>query len=171
VAELSKLGGVAKGTVVALEGGAGNPTIETVYALAGALGCGLSDLLEGAPDPMVVELPASKRSSRIGALRGRVLQRFAPTGAVEVFEILVSSGGLRRSRPHAYGVYEHVWVADGRIELGPSEEPFELSAGDYVCFPAWQDHHYRALDPPVRMLMLLSFVRAVPDGPVLRHLE
>jgi quercetin dioxygenase-like cupin family protein len=67
-----------------------------------------------------------------------------------------------RSHPHAHGVYEHVWVADGRVRLGPDQDPFDLEAGDYVCFPGWHEHTYRPLAPPVRLLMLLSYARAVP---------
>ena len=57
------------------------------------------------------------------------------------------------------------------IELGPTEEPFELDRGDYVCFPGWREHRYRPLDPPVRLLMLLSYARSVPAVPVLQHLS
>src|SRR4051794_38880126 len=45
VAELSRRSGVARATLMQLEGGAGNPTLDTLYAVADALGAPLSDLL------------------------------------------------------------------------------------------------------------------------------
>jgi transcriptional regulator with XRE-family HTH domain len=170
-AELAELAGIAKGTVSAIESGEANPTVDTIYALAAALGCPMADLLTDAPDPMLVERPAADETVKIGALSGQLLQRFTPTGPVEVFEIRLDGSRMRRSQPHATGVYEHVWVAKGRVELGPSDAPFELGQGDYVCFAGWCEHHYKALEPPVVLLMLLSFARSVPTVPVLRHLS
>jgi transcriptional regulator with XRE-family HTH domain len=168
--ELAELAGTAKGTVSAIEAGKANPTVETVYAVAAALGCTMADLLADTPDPMIVEIRGPARSERIGEFDGRLLQRFAPTGPVEIYEISVNDRKLRRSRPHAHGVYEHIWVADGRVQLGPVDQIVELDAGDYVCFPGWHDHQYRVLVRPARLLMLLSYTRTVPEVPVLRHL-
>jgi transcriptional regulator with XRE-family HTH domain len=171
LAQLAELAGIAKGTVSAIEAGEANPTVDTVYALAAALGCAMAELLADAPDPMLVEVRGGGPRKRMGALDGRLLQRFTPTGPVEVFQVSLANRRTVRSQPHAQGVYEHVWVAAGRIRLGPTEDPFELVPGDYVCFAGWREHDYRALEPPVRMLMLLSYVRTVPEVPVLRHLS
>lgn len=170
LAELADLAGIAKGTVAAIEGGQANPTVETVYALAAALGCSMSDLLSGSPDPMLMERRGPGRLERLGALDVRLLHRFTPSGPVEVYEAALDSTELRRSEPHARGVYEHVWVVAGSVQLGPTEAPFHLGAGDYVCFPGWLEHHYRAYEVPVRMLLMLSYARPVPEVPVLRHL-
>lgn len=122
------------------------------------------------PDPMLVERRATGQLERIGAVDGRLLQRFTPTGPVEVYEIVLAERGTRRSSPHPRGVYEHVWVAQGKILLGPPDDPLDLAAGDYVCFAGWHEHIYRPTERPVKMLMLLSYVRPVPEVPVLRHL-
>jgi transcriptional regulator with XRE-family HTH domain len=170
LAELADLAGIAKGTVAAIEGGQANPTVDTVYALATALGCSMPDLLAGAPDPMLVEHRGPGTLERVGALDVRLLQRFTPNGPVEVYEASLANRRPRSSEPHARGVYEHVWVIAGRVELGPSEDPYELGPGDYVCFAGWREHHYRAIDPEVRMLLMLSYSRPLPEVPVLRHL-
>lgn len=171
LAQLAALAGTAKGTVVAIEAGRANPTVDTVYALAAALGCQMADLLAGAPDPMLTEVRAGGEARRFGAVDARLLQRFAPTGPVEVFEVRLPDRVTRRSPPHAQGVYEHVWVAEGRVRVGPADAPFDLDPGDYVCFAGWQQHHYRARDAPARLLMLLSYVRPAAEVPVLRHLS
>lgn len=171
LAQLAELAGTAKGTVVAIEAGRANPTVDTVYALAAALGCQMADLLAGAPDPMLTEVRGGGETQRFGAVDARLLQRFAPTGPVEVFEVPLRDRTTRPSPPHAQGVYEHVWVAAGRVRVGPADTPIDLDAGDYVCFAGWQPHQYRALKAPARLLMLLSYVRPAAEVPVLRHLS
>jgi transcriptional regulator with XRE-family HTH domain len=168
-AELAALAGTAKGTVLGIERGRANPTVDTVQALAGALGCSIADLLDGSPDPMMTVRGAGEPYSRIGALEGRLLQRFSPTGPVEVFEMLLASKRARESPPHPDGVYEHIWVSSGRLIAGPVDDPVELGPGDYICFPGWRRHRYRALEVPVRMVMMLSLKRSLPEAPALHH--
>ena len=137
--------------------------------LAAALGCSVAELLDGSPDPMVVFRPGDEPRGRIGTLEGRLLHRFTPTGPVEILEITLATTRKRTSPPHPDGVYEHVWVAEGRVATGPEEDPIELGPGDYACFPGWHRHHYRALQAPVRMLMMLSLRRYLPETPSLHH--
>jgi transcriptional regulator with XRE-family HTH domain len=169
--QLAALSNTAKGTVSQIENGQANPTIETIDAIAKALGCAAADLVVIVTDPMVVYCPATTKRERVGAVDGKLLQRFAPTGPVELYEISLRKAQRRLSTPHAIGVYEHLWVASGRVELGPVTAPFVLTAGDYVCFQGWQEHIYRALDGPVQLLLMLSYVRSQMDGTILRHIE
>src|SRR3954470_16003535 len=52
--ELSRRSGVARNTIASLERGDGNPTVDTLYALADALGVGLAELLEAPPAARLV---------------------------------------------------------------------------------------------------------------------
>src|SRR3954469_24313391 len=55
LSELSRATGVGKATLSAIENGRGNPTVETLAALAAALGVPLVDLLAvAAPAPVAV---------------------------------------------------------------------------------------------------------------------
>jgi len=56
VLELSRRSGVARGTIAALERGEGNPTVDTLYALADTLGVPLSSLLEAPADSAAVRV-------------------------------------------------------------------------------------------------------------------
>src|SRR3954452_17082141 len=56
VLELSRRSGVARNTIAALERGEGNPTIDTLYALADALGVPLADLLVSREAPAAVHV-------------------------------------------------------------------------------------------------------------------
>src|SRR3954469_9486382 len=88
LSELARATGVGKATLSAIENGRGNPTVETLAALAGALGVPVVDLLDmPAPAPVTVVRagrgePAGDGLERVGRLAsgGAELQRaaFAP---------------------------------------------------------------------------------------------
>src|SRR5918912_3248070 len=77
-AELAALAGTSKGTVTAVESGRANPTVDTVHALAAALGCSIGDLLDGSPDPMTTLSRGTDPHQPIGTFQGRLLHRFTP---------------------------------------------------------------------------------------------
>src|SRR4051794_16899727 len=80
VLELSRRSGVARNTIAALERGEGNPTLETLYALADALGVPLADLLV-APAPAVSVVRAGAGARVEGAaLEGELLGAVEPPG-------------------------------------------------------------------------------------------
>src|SRR5919197_5232964 len=73
--ELARRSGVARNTIAALEAGDGNPTVDTLYALANALGVPLSDLLER-PEPGAQVVRAGAGPVVEGAaLHARLLER------------------------------------------------------------------------------------------------
>src|SRR3954471_17652791 len=74
LSELARATGVGKATLSAIENGRGNPTVETLAALAAALGVPVVDLLAvAAPAPVTVVRagrgePASDGMERVGRL-------------------------------------------------------------------------------------------------------
>jgi len=171
--EFAKLAGVSAGTLSAIEAGSANPTVSTLQALSTVLGCKIGDLLEHGPDPMTRLLRVGD-SAWVGggAYPTRQLHRFTPNGPVELFEMDVNGLDTRVSEPHAEGIYEHVWVVAGAVVAGPSDGTVELQTGDYLCFPGWRSHSYRATEPGTRLLVVLSYTRAQwADRPSLAHSE
>src|SRR5262245_35142332 len=80
VLELSRRSGVARNTIAALERGEGNPTLETLYALADALGVALSELLV-APEPAVSVVRAGTGAHVSGSsLSAELLERIERPG-------------------------------------------------------------------------------------------
>src|SRR4051794_3760835 len=78
--ELSRRSGVARNTIAALEAGEGNPTVDTLYALANALRVPLSDLLDKpAPGAQVVRAGAGPAVEG-AALDARLLERIERPG-------------------------------------------------------------------------------------------
>jgi transcriptional regulator with XRE-family HTH domain len=140
LSELARTTGVGKATLSAIENGRGNPTVETLAALAGALGVPVVDLLD-VPEPAPVTVVRAgagealddglERVGRIGG-GGADLQRatFAPNALVE-------------APPRAAGARIHLVVTGGTLVAGPAERISELGPGDYVAFPADVPHVFR----------------------------
>src|SRR3954470_14979759 len=131
VLELSRRSGVARNTIAALERGDGNPTVDTLYALADALAVPLASLLEA---PVVAPVQVVRAGSGLhvegAALEAELLERFERPGVFgELYAIRFLAGGAREAAPHPFGVSEHLHVHRGRVRVGPVEHPVELGPG------------------------------------------
>src|SRR5689334_23252425 len=89
---LAKRSGVARATLTKIEAGDGNPTIDTLYAVADALGVPLGDLIGEPPAATrVVVVPAGVGATVRGAVSPRLLDRVPGHGVTEVYEISFST--------------------------------------------------------------------------------
>jgi transcriptional regulator with XRE-family HTH domain len=159
-AALARASGVARATLAELEAGRGNPTVETLYALASVLGVTLADLLVEAEAPAVQVVRAGEGPQVTGpVLEARLLRQAALDRArVEVYELRVLPGRPRRADPHAAGVVEQLLLHAGRLRVGPEQDPVELAPGDFVAFDGSAAHVYEALggEPASATLVMTS---------------
>lgn len=155
---LARASGVGKATLSALETGGGNPTIETLWALANALGVPFGELL-ARPDRPATRVVRSGAAPTLEGAAGtvRLLERVVGAGLVEVYDMTLEAGQHHEATPHAPGVVEHLLVITGRVRTGPVADPVTVSAGDLVTFAADRPHRYAAPDGPARMVLLLSY--------------
>ncbi|MFN2629472.1 MAG: helix-turn-helix domain-containing protein [Gaiellaceae bacterium] len=166
LADLAARSHVAKATLANLEKGRGNPTIETLWALALGLGVAFSDLLEQ-PDAVEVSVVRSDDGVHVASqsadppLDLRLLDRLERSGLTEVFEFALS--GRHEGLPHGPGIVERVLVTSGRMLVGPADAPAELALGDFVRFPGDRPHVYASLDRPCRGVLLVEYPPA-PTG-------
>lgn len=161
--ELGRLSGLAKGTLTQLEAGRANPTIETLQALARALGAGLPDLVAD-PPPSGIEVVRDGEGSTVAApsVRGRFVHRAAlGTMVVETMTIHLTAGLEHHGPAHAPGVVQQVYVLEGVVEIGPLGDVATLHPHDFARFPADQPHVCRAPDGDVELLSWF-FIPAVP---------
>jgi transcriptional regulator with XRE-family HTH domain len=160
LAELARRAAVARATLTQLEAGAGNPTLETLYALANTLGVPLSDLIgEPAAPPVRVVRAEEMPLIRGEALEGRLLERIELGAHVlELFATRLLPGAVQSSGPHPPGTREHLLVQSGRARVGPVGEAVELGPGDLVVFDATRPHAYAALgtEPAEVALLIVS---------------
>jgi len=74
---------------------------------------------------------------------------------VELYELRVLPGRLRRADPHQPGVTEQLLVHKGRLRCGPEQSPVDLEPGDFAHFDASVPHVYGALGEPVTAALVM----------------
>lgn len=159
LSELARSSGVSKATLSGLERGTGNPSVDTVWALARALNVPFGELFDENDDDAVrvrrideAQVVTSERG-----FVGRKLLSRQGRGGIEVYVLDLDRGARRKAAPHSPGVIEHVIVVSGRAEVGPDSEATIIEEGDRITFLADRPHHYHALDGPARLLSLTDY--------------
>ncbi|QLY30296.1 helix-turn-helix domain-containing protein [Nocardia huaxiensis] len=157
--EVAKRAGIAKSTLSQLESGAGNPSVETLWALCVALGIQFAQLFELPPRPRVQVIRADEGTvvfSEHADYRSILLSAAPPNVRRDFYRITAEPGEPRRSEPHMPGVMEHVVLGAGRALVGLSEAPEELGPGDYIAYPGDLPHLFQALEPGTWATMVLE---------------
>lgn len=162
LSDLARASGVAKATLSALEAGRGNPTIETLSAIATALTVPLGDLITAAePEPITVVRNDEGTFVPGSANDLRLVMRFAPTGPVELYEATWPKRSTRNAGAHGPGTREHVFVTRGGLKVGPVGREVGLAGGDYATFLADEPHIYEAR-ANTRALLLMQWAPGDP---------
>lgn len=130
--------GVGKATLSELEAGTRNPTLETLYALAGPLGVPLSGLLGD----------ETGRSVSDGVVDARLLtvRMHDDGGTTEVFWLTIADEGTRVSPPHHPGPIEHLRVVRGVALVGPLHAERLVAAGESFSWSGGTEHSYGSTD-------------------------
>lgn len=159
LSELAKRAGVAKSTLSQLEAGAGNPSIETLWALASALDVPFNSLVS-TREP-AVRLTRAGEGPMLTSGQANYVVRLvssSPPGARrDVCLISAEPGEPKFSQPHQRNTDEHVIIVTGSAMAGPSDEPVKLSAGDSLTYPGDIAHVFEALTPGTQMINMLDY--------------
>lgn len=157
LSDLARASGVAKATLSALEGGRGNPTLETLSALAAALQVPMGDLITSAdPEPVTVVRADAGTDIPGTANDLRLIAQFTPGGTVELYEAIWPKRSTRNAGGHGPGTREHVLVTRGGLKVGPLGREVGLASGDYATFAADEPHLYEAR-AGTRALLLMQW--------------
>jgi transcriptional regulator with XRE-family HTH domain len=141
---LAAASGIGRSTLARLEAGQGNPTVETLFAIADALGVSIGALLAESAAPGVYVQRAADAVRVSGGVEASVVDRLALAGTAEILSVRFPAGKLRRARAHAPGVVEHLLITSGIVEAGPVGQTVVLEAGDFLRFTADVPHVYTA---------------------------
>lgn len=149
---LSQRSGVAKSTLSLIESGRGNPTIETVWAIANALETPFGSLVERldaeSDEPAEVQGAGEKV---------RFIERYGTDPEIEVYEMVISEGHNRSSSPHPPGVRERVVVLHGEMLVGSAPHSVLLRPGQSHAFEADVEHSYSAPKGDATALVLVEY--------------
>lgn len=156
VSELARRAGISKATVSQLEGGAANPSVETLWALGVALGVPFAVLVDqqaNAPTLIRADDHAGVPSSA-AAYSATLLSASPPGARRDVYLIRAEPGDARRSDPHHPGTIEHVILIAGRARIGPVDEPVLLDPGDYLTYAGDAPHIFEATEPGTSAVLI-----------------
>jgi transcriptional regulator with XRE-family HTH domain len=168
---LAERAGVAKSTVSLIERGQGNPSIETISALAAALGVPFASIFHDESPPDETSLVREHDSPVIAVdqagLQGDdliVRHLLTRTGGAlnEIYTLLLEHGTARHADAHATGRYEHIVVAAGSVQISTDSFSEVLNTGDLLSFRADRAHTYRVIDGPVRLVSIHEYPRHAP---------
>jgi len=159
VVELARRSGVGRATLTQLEAGGGNPTLETLYALANELEVPLADLITASGDapPHVVRSGDGPRVAGT-AVEAWLLEQARDGGrSVEIYAFTLHGREVQRSAAHPAGTREHLHLHTGKVRVGPEDTPVELGPGDYADFAADVPHVYQRLGTgPVAATLVIT---------------
>jgi transcriptional regulator with XRE-family HTH domain len=155
--DLAAASGTGKATLSRIEAEQANPTVETLYALADALGVPFGALAADTA-PAARHVRARDVPHVGGSVEARVLTQIAGGALVEALDITFPVGHVRSSGPHPPGVSEHVLLTRGRLRAGPLDAPTELDVGDVLRFAGDVPHSYAAIgDVAAQAVVLMAY--------------
>ncbi|MFI9842226.1 helix-turn-helix domain-containing protein [Nonomuraea sp. NPDC051941] len=152
--ELARRAGLSKATLSQLEAGKGNPTIETLDALAIALRIPLTDLLARDTDPGPVFVPGTEIAE--GEVGRELLRRISSGHSLEIWRLRMPAHTDLTGVPHATGTVEHLLVASGGLTAGPADAPRLLGPGDLLAFAGDAPHLYRTDAEPADVTVVIA---------------
>ncbi|WP_430333703.1 helix-turn-helix domain-containing protein [Rhodococcus sp. ACT016] len=140
--DLAKRANLSKQTLSKIEQGVGNPTVETIDAIAEALDVPLRRLVtEWGTRVFVVRTGEGSWVDRVGNGSTKVLDQIYGSGYVRTSLTRLRNAGtddvdaLVRA-PDSAGTLIHAYVIAGRVRTGPANELTDLATGDFVQFPS-----------------------------------
>jgi transcriptional regulator with XRE-family HTH domain len=157
LADLAAASNLGRSTLAQLESGKGNPSVETLWAIAAALAVPFARLVEEQRPALRVtrarDVPPVKSEETPG-WAGRVLATTERRGTFELYALDLRAGTTRHAAPHYVGVAEYLLIISGRLRAGPAGQTVELSAGDLVSFTADTPHDYEAIEDTHAVLVM-----------------
>jgi transcriptional regulator with XRE-family HTH domain len=158
--ELARRAGIAKSTLSQLESGAGNPSLETLWALGTALGIPLSRLID--PPRGGVQVIRAGEGVVMHAERdpyeAAMLASCPPGARRDIYRVVARPGAVHLAQAHTPGTMEHLILGAGRAVAGPEGEAVELGPGDYLRYPGDIPHVFDALEPDTVAIMIMEHV-------------
>lgn len=157
IGALARATGLAKTSISNLEAGTSNPSLETLWSLANALGVSLGVLLsdDAADQVEVIRSGQGALFSSESGLSGRFLLASGPSGRTEVTDTALSPQTSHQSAAHYPGTRELIYCISGDLTVGPLGTECWLTSGDTAIFAADQPHTYASADG-AHILVLMS---------------
>lgn len=157
---VAKLSGVSRSMVSQIERGESSPTIATLWNLTRALQVDFAGLLDGAGDVAPIEVLRASEVPTINNLgtgcKIRILSPPEEAGRHEVYELILTEGGVLDSQPHTRGAREHLTVTQGAAEVVSGDAVERLGPGDTARYGADVAHRISAVGGALRAFLVVQ---------------
>lgn len=159
--EVARLAGISKATLLSIELGQANPTLDTLQRLCEGLNIQITDLVrERAASGVDVRRVEEATWLPLKGMQLRPLTTFYGAEMVYVFTATVNAEG-HVSHAHEPGSAESLLVLSGTVVAGPADAQVELKPGDWIRYPSDQPHGCYASGGTAEVLMVAAR-RAIP---------
>lgn len=158
ISELAKRAGIAKATLSQIENGSGNPSLETLWALAMTLGVQFSRLI-GESRPQVQVIRANEGTATVsehGNYAATLLAACPPGAQRDIYRLKIQPGAPYLSKAHGPGTIEHVILCSGRARIGPENQAVIVGPGDYISYMADTAHIFEALEDDTTAVTMIE---------------
>ena len=145
--DLARASGLSKTILARIEGGSGNPSVETLWRISHALAVPLGTFLTDDAEPRV-KVVRARTGDQLHADSGMEAWLVHAEGREhrsELFELSLPTGVEQSTGAHLPGTREVVVCIRGRVRVGPLGEEADLGPGDAVWFAADAPHRYVGL--------------------------
>lgn len=155
--EMARRAGLSKQTVLGIEAGRGNPTVETLETIAVALGVTARALVSELGSEVLFQSGEHALWQDQGAFELRSLAQAFGSGYVHNAVIrLGERTGTARTLSGTRGMLRHCYVLEGSVELGPEGRTVHAHEQDFVRFPGEGPHHFEAITPTAMLYVVTT---------------
>ncbi|MFI6284860.1 helix-turn-helix domain-containing protein [Streptomyces sp. NPDC051018] len=162
LSDMARHTGLAKSTFTNLESGTGNPTLQTLWSIAEALGCTLADVIHE-QIPQVLRADEGARVDSESS-RGRIIAQIPVGTGVDVYEVTFLPGQTHNSSGGRPGMTEYLYVIDGRVSAGVPGQEETLGPGDTYRLPE-EPYRIGSLDDvETKTILLIANPTTGPGG-------
>lgn len=167
--DLSLRCGVSKSMLSQIETDSVNPTIATVWKIAGGLGIEFRALLEGKEEPAGAIHLARRTEATIldvadGSVHLQVLSPLEMVDDLEMYLLKMDEGAVLDSAPHHPGSEEYLTVLEGHLEVTAAGHTETVGPEDCIIYAVDVDHSIRAVNGPARAHLTVRFAKGGAGG-------
>ena len=165
--ELARRSGLSKQTLSKIEQGLGNPTVDTLAQLGGALDLPARRFLTEWGTPVYVQRHDEGSWNAHAEWAERILDETYGSGYVRALVLTLERVGRQPQviDPHPSGTLHHLYVITGKVRAGPVSEPIDLVAGDFARFPGDTPHLLACLSERASAHMVTTVPQVRQFGP------
>ena len=143
-AQLAKLANLPRSTLTYLESGEGNPSLQSLIKISGALQVSIEELLAAPRGRLKLVQAAEIRAAKRGQGNVQVFDLLPdPIPGMHIDRMELEPGSRMAGVPHLTGTKEYMTCLEGEVTVRVGGGTFAVTPGDVLAFPGDQPHSYQ----------------------------